>query len=294
VTKLCIYAKEVHIAGDDDQCIHEWNGAAPALFIDLEPDHYAVLGQSYRIPKSVHELANTIITQVPQRLAKAYDSRDEAGKVERIDDISQLDMSQGSWLCLARNKVFLDSIAKAMEEKGLLYTGHDVSSLTEILQAINTWQLLNLQQKVARESAINMYSYMSQRDRVVRGNKSKLQLSKQDLFSLNDLRRDYGLVADGYWTTALDMIPEEQRLHLEAVEKQEGLGCRPRIELSTIHGSKGREADHVLLCPDMTLRTWDAYQSSNDPEHRVWYVGVTRARKSLHILTPKSEYSYPL
>ena len=51
----------------------------------------------------------------------------------------------------------------------------------------------------------------------------------------------------------------------------------PRIRVSTIHKAKGGEADNVALLLDSTkacTEQWD-----QDPEYRVFYVGMTRAKK---------------
>ena len=69
----------------------------------------------------------------------------------------------------------------------------------------------------------------------------------------------------------------------------------PRITLSTIHGAKGGEADNVLLLPDITKSALDHNDIDPDELHRLFYVAVTRAKKSLHILEPRNyERAYVL
>ena len=46
-------AKEIWYAGDDDQCIHRWNGVDVRDFINA-CDTIEVLTQSHRVPKSVY------------------------------------------------------------------------------------------------------------------------------------------------------------------------------------------------------------------------------------------------
>ncbi len=66
----------------------------------------------------------------------------------------------------------------------------------------------------------------------------------------------------------------------------------PSVELLSIHKSKGREADTVVLDLAMTRRTRDSVVE--DDEHRVWYVGVTRAKERLYLLNSGIETNYPL
>ena len=61
----------------------------------------------------------------------------------------------------------------------------------------------------------------------------------------------------------------------------------PRIEVSTIHASKGGERDNVMLITDLSYGPYKAStenQQGRDDEARVFYVGATRAKKELHII----------
>lgn len=63
------------------------------------------------------------------------------------------------------------------------------------------------------------------------------------------------------------------------------------VVLETLHGSKGKEFDHVFI-----IRAEDSICPSEDSpleeERRIFYVGVTRARKYLHIsMTPENPTS---
>jgi superfamily I DNA/RNA helicase len=59
----------------------------------------------------------------------------------------------------------------------------------------------------------------------------------------------------------------------------------PTISLSTIHGFKGMEADRVILIDSLTQRTMDAFSVDPDSEYRVFYVGATRAKICLNLIT---------
>ena len=59
---------------------------------------------------------------------------------------------------------------------------------------------------------------------------------------------------------------------------------RTCAEISGIEG----EADHVMLLTDLSSRFAQEYAANSDSIHRMFYVGVTRAKKSLHIVLPKN------
>lgn len=302
VQRLCESAKEVHVAGDDDQAIHEWNGASPKSFIELKASEgcYRVLDQSYRVPLRVHRKAQEIITGVKTRLEKIYKPREAPlphgrGHVGYIGSLDGVDLTKGTWLLLARNNCFLEQYADAAERAGVYYHWSGQAGVQNIVSAILTWFKVQAGQRVTAGEAKKMYAFMSTRDRIKRGGKTQLAAQPDhNPVDKASLTADFGLVFDGPWTEALDLIKDDDREYLIATEKNEGLAAQPRILVSTIHGAKGKEADHVVLCPDMTWRTYDAFEKNPDAEHRVWYVGVTRAKQSLHILPPSGQHHYSL
>ena len=69
----------------------------------------------------------------------------------------------------------------------------------------------------------------------------------------------------------------------------ESLKSGARIKLSTIHSVKGGEEDNVIILPDLTYNTQQAYERNKDDENRLFYVGATRTKEHLHIVRPKDE-----
>jgi DNA helicase-2/ATP-dependent DNA helicase PcrA len=88
---------------------------------------------------------------------------------------------------------------------------------------------------------------------------------------------------------------------LEELVKQ-GSPSRGGLLLSTIHSAKGMEFDHVLLCdcqngilPSITEpqkgKTYtDKEKAVLEEERRLFYVGVTRAKKTLEIVTWERDF----
>ena len=85
---------------------------------------------------------------------------------------------------------------------------------------------------------------------------------------------------------------EEDKSYIKSLERHNALEQKPRINLSTIHKSKGGECDNVILLTDLSRANQDEMEIDSDDTNRVFYVGVTRAKKSLHIITPQRERGF--
>ena len=62
--------------------------------------------------------------------------------------------------------------------------------------------------------------------------------------------------------------------------------------MSTIHAIKGGEEDNVILSLHQGRKVQEGIRLSvdkQDEEHRVWYVGITRARNNLYKLKAKKK-----
>lgn len=65
---------------------------------------------------------------------------------------------------------------------------------------------------------------------------------------------------------------------------------KPR--LSTIHGAKGEGSENVVLYTDMSARCWQTLGERPDDELRVWYVGASRTRSNLYLVTGRGNYHF--
>jgi DNA helicase-2/ATP-dependent DNA helicase PcrA len=294
--KIWERAKEVVVAGDDDQAIHEWNGAAPSMLINLPCHTSEVLGQSYRVPSAIHRLATGISTRIKVRTEKKYAPRDHTGQIIWTSSLDKIPLKEtGTWLLLARNQYCLRFLEAWCMRMGVLFSnGREDKKLIDAVMAIKAWITLTENAgTINHYQALALYSCMSQRDRVERGAKTKLESSKETTFTFARLHQHYGLLARSTldWQVALDQIPPHYLAYLkQAISTDE----KVRVEISTIHGAKGREADNVVLLLDMTQRTYEAFHRNPDAEHRVWYVGVTRAKDRLFLVNPDTTNQYPM
>ena len=87
-------------------------------------------------------------------------------------------------------------------------------------------------------------------------------------------------------------LPDITKEVLLKAEAEDKLDKSTNIEISTIHATKGREADNVIILPDMTYTTYKGMLKDPDNEHRVFYVAATRAKQNLYIHTPVTDKFY--
>ena len=119
----------------------------------------------------------------------------------------------------------------------------------------------------------------------------------EDVINVEDLRNEHGLLATGDWQQALDKITDKKKTFIIAMEKNgENISpdVDPRIKLSTIHGAKGDERQNTVLMLDIDYNSFNAYQKDPNPEHRLFFVGITRAKNKLFIMAPKTDYYYTI
>lgn len=257
-------AKHVYIAGDDDQAIFAWAGADPAELISLPADEVKVLGQSYRVPGSVHKVAGYLASRLQRRQPKTWAPRQEAGAVEWLSSIEDWTPKQNeSTYVLYRNHYLAADVEMRLRTLGFSYARHDRRTVSgkQWVPAIVAWERLR------RGRSISFDERRAVVAATTRGKEPE---------------------EDRPWFEVLDRITPPDAQYLRNVLGRHGtpgLMAPPKIELMTIHASKGREADHVVLLTDMSRKSANGLLDGiGDDETRVWYVGVTRARKTLTVI----------
>ena len=280
-------SKKMYCAGDDDQAIYRWAGADVDHFINL-PGGSETLSQSYRIPKNVHDVAENVVRRINRRFPKRYEPRKEPGNVTRINTINSLDMAHGEWLILSQAGYQLTPVAQDLKSNGYLFNYRGRRSISEkISEAVNGWEQLRKGKEISGQVARIIYSYMAIGDRLTRGFKKLPGVDDSDLVTFDELTENHGLKAtkDMIWSKAMDKLPDTDRAYVTALLRRgEKFNGMPRITASTIHGSKGGEADNVVLFTDLSPAADTQFQQNPDDTHRVFYVGVTRAKKNLYIV----------
>lgn len=305
---------KVFVAGDDDQAIMEFQGGDPDWLVRLSKEcgRVETLTKSRRVPARVHKLALTIITNNENRVDKHYQPRSETGVLaitQSIDEaMGMIDLSEGTFV-LARNWCFLEESARELRHRHIPF----------VVERRPQWSPLSKKTAVAAVSAVlaltkNQSISARQFERILdkipstkevgllkRGIKKKASENKapvnlDSIYShwthpkLADAIREHGV-------DVLIKVPADLRHEITNLIEKYGTNPRPRVWLTTAHSAKGRERDTVIVLPDMTRSTYNAFDDGTteerEAEFRVAYVAVTRAIRRLIVIESEDPQSFP-
>jgi superfamily I DNA/RNA helicase len=289
VAELAARAKRSFLAGDDDQALYNWAGADVDSFLGFQGESL-VLEQSYRVPAKIHALADTIVKRIRTRQPKTWNPREEEGDVKFYNDFEHIDITQGEWLILASTNYLLNDMHNWIKSQGLLFERHGHRSINEaVMIAVLGWETLRKGKEIPFPVVKQIYKHLGS-NYIRRGHKTLKNADPLLMYSMEDLKTNHGLYTDAIWHEALTKISEDKRDYIIALLRRgTKITGKVNIKLSTIHGAKGGEADNVLLLTDLSGKFANEYEKNSDDIHRLLYVGITRARKALHIVLPKNE-----
>ena len=288
-------AKRVWYAGDDDQAIHAWNGVDVKNFMN-SCSNIRILDQSYRVPMSVHGIADKIVKRIDIRQKKEWNPTTREGLVDYHMNWYDVNIDEGSWTIMARTNKIVSKIETNLRDNGYLYERFgQVSFDNQYTQFIKMWEDLREDKPIALDMIKQFYGFVPKQGKnqvVKRGSAKTLDyLDPQSSLTYNELVANHGLVAAKSMRSedVVNMSEDDQTYRAAILRRGEDLD-KPRIKLSTIHQMKGGEDDNVILLSESCYPAVNA--PNQDDEHRVFYTGVTRAKHNLHIVDSFGKYRY--
>ena len=261
--------ERIYIAGDDDQAIYQWSGADVHRFISLK-GNIKILERSYRLPENILDFAKRISGKIRERVTKDFESTGRDGHVLSVNELRDIQIKDDeSYLFLSRNNLFLPKFRSFLMQRAVVFNYQNKPAInSEHVSAINTYVRLQRGKDVSKRD-------MTLLKRFVQPN---LDLTKIRGFE---------------WYDALRIENDRMAYYRDLLRKQTNItDCR--INVNTIHSVKGAEADNVILLLNVTKSVFRNIQMNPDSEHRVFYVGATRAKKNLYILLPDERYYYDI
>lgn len=257
--------ERIYIAGDDDQAIYQWSGADVDQFLSLSGD-VRILDQSWRLPDKILEFSKGISSQIEHRAIKDYKGTGSDGCVIHVNSTKEVPINHDeTYLFLSRNNKFLKDVEKDLMLRHEVYRLKDKCSISPSeVKAINLYEKVRKERIMSDVEQYDLLPYL----------KKQIDLSKPWFEAFN-------------WPSEkCDYIRDLVASHTKVDE--------PKIKVSTIHAVKGGEADNVVVLSDISKSVKSNIERNPDSEHRVFYVGCTRAKKKLYIVHSDTKYSYPI
>lgn len=304
--------EKVYIGGDDDQTIYGWAGANPEFMLGEEGD-FEVLDRTYRIPRKVWETCDGVIQQVENRQEKAVEPDGDGGDVvtmrapsarQVIEHIDSDDV-----MILFRARYQIDEFRNDLHEYGIPYDNmstfdtwsDDIVKLRDGLAKVENGAVningdeLRAMLEYAEDHMVRDGHGLSEKEKVM-GQFGGISMDRLDEIFM--VRGPYG----SHDLTAKNFLSESEEINY--YEKEAILGnirsgnedlYPDRVRIGTIHSSKGKEAETVILALDSTRTILDNMAEESigedkpltgpvpltDAERRVYYVGMTRASNKL-------------
>jgi superfamily I DNA/RNA helicase len=304
VLKLSHYAERIYLAGDDDQAIYEWNGADADFFIRF-PGKIKILKQSRRIPGKVHYFSQLLMVPAEGfRQKKEFNPRSAEGEILTYNNVKHVDFSKKeSFMVLSRIRTVKEEVEQDLYDMGLYF--QDVqgrkSFPIEQWQAVKAWDHLMNGGSITREEACIVYHYLQNIDHGYRSSDSQKWnfANPTQPFNYDELQIRAGLrEPKGHWIDAFKIRfkDKEKQYLIRLIESGVNLDESANIIVDTIHAVKGGEADNVVI---LSKANWPShYERKNLDEKirelRVWYTGITRTKKALHLINTDHKYHFPL
>lgn len=283
IRKVARLVPTVVLAGDDDQAVYGWSGADAGALSRFE-GKFTTLDQSYRLPYAIKKVADDIILRAKKRVPKDFAPRVDKetghvvqGEVTWRRDAATINLrGTDKWLLLARSNYQLESYREMARSQGVVYTLPDGTWSWSIpaVQAAVTYEHLRRGHEVPRSEARSMLQFA---EHTVA--KIPPVVTWDHLFSESAMEQP--------WMTGLPRISATDREYIRALRQGGESTKEPgRVRIGTVHSVKGAEAHNVVLKADISERVAHGARLDPDSEHRVQYVGVTRASNNLHLILP--------
>lgn len=307
-------ADELWHVGDDDQAIFGFSGASAEEFLNqIGNCRKVILRQTHRFGQGIVDLSERIVRRVQRRIEKGVIGK--AGAETIINEIGTFEPPGDDSFILHRHVAGCREVGARLIDAGVPFTnerGRSPLSSVSRIKAFRAMDAFASGKKVWFGSAailiedllpsIHIDDETKEKTRfIVHGAKKRIaetpgnfEVTLPELVTKKILTEEGAIIIRDRKYELMKHAGDLR--YYEKVQKNghELRGGGPTI--TTIHGSKGREKDHVVVFTEASRKCWQ----DPDNEHRLAYVAVTRTKRALticheHVLdwTPMS-YDYPI
>ncbi len=309
-------AQDMWWIGDDDQAIYRFAGASAELFLSRAKPGVSQfqLRDTHRFGQGIVDFSGRIIRRVSVR--KEKEIRGVKGRHGIPVSVGSFKPRSGNLLLLHRHVKGCQALGQAYIDAGIPFTNERGKDPLSSRNRVKAWKALDALAS-GRETAWGnvrllledtMPSMVAKQDGsgktrlLVHGAKTKLQNMTGAPPRLVDLMDAKLLTEDGKKVIEGRDYPtlkhSDDFTYYERVTRN-GYNVDSRTNvpaITTIHGSKGRQAGEVVVFSEMGRKCWQ----DRETEHRLAYVAVTRTQGDIQICAERSvdwavdRYDYPI
>jgi ATP-dependent DNA helicase RecQ len=285
--------------GDDDQNIYSFQGANIRFIRQFEQDYQAkihYLVENYRSSANIIGAANQLIeknrdrmkTRHPIRINKARESSAPGDPVQIVRCSDSMHQARFVLNAVRRMRNDKESIAVFARTNQELHMIRAALEDARIPVAMVSGRKSRMSTHRLREPQALIHFLKNLDQQTITAERLQKEFCSMDFYN-----------RDNPWCRMTDLILEEwleatqnhARMPDEAIdflydalhEMQRGCAIADAVHLSTVHSAKGLEFDHVIL-----LGSWPVKSCEEEEERRLYYVGMTRARRSLTLCEMES------
>jgi len=282
--------------GDEDQSIYYFMGSDPKFFVEHPAEETVYGEQSKRMTDACSQEAHNYISSNKKRFPKAIYSEKPGGESDHMWNMEQVleeleACAEGDVLWLALTNAQLQEVREELVGRGYPLKQSDsekafirlVATITSRGRYLKTSDIRDLVTATVAGRKVVPY----QRRWFTEPYAMAREVDSWD--GENGSGGPAGgkiSIADGRFTPLLQGIlmtgEWERLLEAETMEKAEKmLGAKEKaftIELSTFHKAKGREADYVVVCKDVSGRILKWAIGDEEGARRLGFVAMTRAK----------------
>jgi len=297
----------LYLFGDREQGIYGFGGANPNSFMTWPVAHEEYLYKTWRCARAIIDLGLELILRsddLTKELRQlAVEARCPGGTIKDDHEESlceHVDDAAKSTLIMARTNAQLKEIHGRLTDERIPWRSVKTGARWPLLTTLKLAQALaNLQEgKSIDGEAFRRIVHGIPAQWLDRGTKqfykraeSVLEVKDCCLASAVAHGCTPALVtriATGAWARPETGVIKQETAEAYQAQKRWGTAvvANPPVQVSTIHGSKGLQADKVVLLTRIneTIRRHLLSDEGGNEERRVWYVGATRARDELVLL----------
>jgi superfamily I DNA/RNA helicase len=300
--------ERIYVAGDANQSIYSFRAARPMYFEETDVDETARLKTSHRCPAAVAQVARGILESTPHTDPQGFRSAEAGGTAEKVNTDTDRELAgqvqqalddhipEEGYYDLERPAVFLltrtnyqaHTVAKALQSAQIPFKwlgrreGAWAEPMPGLLRCLQ--ELRDPEGRIETPLVHKLLNHSADKHR----RRQQMGALRGTGYDAEKVRAAYA-DADTVGEIAAKLDLHETRRDLLRAVLDGDTNHRPdRVRVGTIHGAKGLEAPCVFLFDGYTRNLAEAYRTDTEThaeEHRLYYVGATRASEELQVVT---------